>query len=272
MKIVTDLLVMERTMLTPQHALLFLRGEALPPILPGQFVEVRVDGSPNTFLRRPISIHYYNGKDTLQLLVHDVGEGTHRLCHIETGKKLNCVLPLGNGFTQDLPDGATVLLIGGGVGVAPLLFLGSELKEKGYHVTFLLGGKTETDILQREAFEHIGRVGFTTEDGSLGVRGFVTDHPWMKSLSERVCLNESDPRYIEKADFVYTCGPKPMMQAVARLAHKNGVSCEVSLENMMACGIGACLCCVEKTISGHQCVCTQGPVFNTRDLLWTAAE
>ena len=120
--------------------------------------------------------------------------------------------------------------------------------------TFLLGARTKNALLEMEAFERIGRVWVTTEDGSAGEQGFVTQH----SVLQR-----------ERFDKICTCGPKPMMMAVARYAAKEDIACEVSLENMMACGIGACLCCVEKTTDGNRCVCTEGPVFDTRQLLWT---
>ena len=119
--------------------------------------------------------------------------------------------------------------------------------------TFLLGARTKNDLLMLEEFEKYGRVFVTTEDGSMGEQGFVTNH----SLLQK-----------ETFSMISTCGPKPMMMAVARYAVKADVECEVSLENMMACGLGACLCCVEKTVSGNLCVCKDGPVLNIKKLLW----
>ena len=136
--------------------------------------------------------------------------------------------------------------------MAPMLYLGAQLKEMGFEPTFLLGGKTDTDILELDLFKKYGRVCITTEDGSMGEKGFVTNH---SVLTERF-------------DRIYTCGPKPMMVAVARYAKEKNIDCEVSLENMMACGLGACLCCVEKTTEGNLCVCKEGPVFNVNRLLW----
>lgn len=229
----------------------------LPEMRPGQFVEVRVDDSPTTFLRRPISINFVDReKNELWLLVAAVGDGTRRLAALKEGAVLNCVLPLGNGWTQSpLPsEGAKGrLLIGGGVGVAPLLYLGAELKAQGVEPTFLLGARTAKDLLMLDEFRKYGRVLVTTEDGSEGERGFVTNHSILQQ---------------ETFSHIYTCGPTPMMKAVAGFARKAGVSCEVSLENMMACGVGACLCCVEKTTEGNLCVCKDGPVFQTNRLLW----
>ena len=250
-KIVIDLLVKACEKLTPQHALITLSSPDMPTPTPGQFVMIRIAGAGGVMLRRPISIHSFNGRDEIQLLVHNVGEGTKQLCNLQIGDQLDCLLPLGRGYT--LPDKpGKALLVGGGVGIAPLLFLAQQLCAQGTQVNFILGGKSSNDILNLNAFEQYGRVHLTTEDGSAGIRGFVTQHP------------------VFEEDFtqIYTCGPSPMMKAVARLASTKQTPCQVSLENMMACGLGACLCCVEKTSSGNVQVCTKGPVFDTKDLLW----
>ena len=284
-------------------------SKSLPPMRPGQFVEVRVDGSPSTFLRRPISINFVDyEQNELWLLVATVGDGTRRLAQLNAGEKLNCVLPLGNGFSLPQPlrrrgDNLPIhLLIGGGVGVAPLLYLGKTLHDMGTEPTFLLGARTAGDLLLLDEFEKYGRVFVTTEDGSMGERGFVTNHTLLNNGA---------------FDLIQTCGPTPMMKAVARYAREKGIECEASLENLMACGLGACLCCVEKVASpapseggetippspnpsaldlgslateGTQeggetippspnpseggknytnvCVCKEGPVFNIKRLLW----
>ena len=238
-----------------RYVLLRLTDEKpLPEMRPGQFVEVRVDGSPTTFLRRPISINFIDEeRNELWLLVAMVGDGTRRLAELKTGEKLNCVLPLGRGFSLPESPEQRFLLVGGGVGTAPLLLLGREIARLGGEPTFLLGARTETDLLELEYFNKYGRVCVTTEDGSAGERGFVTDHSVLQN---------------ERFDQICTCGPLPMMKAVAAYANRVGTPCEASLENMMACGVGACLCCVEKTVRGNLCVCTEGPVFNTKELLW----
>lgn len=228
-------------------------GRLLPPMLPGQFVQILVDNSPQVFLRRPISINFVDyDKNELWLLIQRVGEGTRRICEVLPGDTMNIIYPLGNSFTFPEKKGR-FLLVGGGVGTAPLLFLGKELQERQHDVHFLLGGRSGKDILQRDLFEELGTLYCTTEDGSLGERGYVTNH----SLLEQ-----------NKYDFIYTCGPKPMMVAVARYANEKQIPCEVSLENLMACGFGACLCCIEKTTRGNVCACTEGPVFNTNTLTW----
>ncbi len=185
-------------------------------------------------------------------MIQSVGEGTAKISALSAGETMNLLFPLGSSFS--LPDEkGNFLLIGGGVGTAPLLFLGKKMREKGLEPEFLLGGRSEKDILQRDDFERLGTLYCTTEDGSLGENGFVTQHTILQK---------------KKYDFIFTCGPKPMMVAVARYAQKNGISCEASLENLMACGFGACLCCIEKTIRGNVCACTEGPVFNIKELTW----
>ena len=223
----------------------------LPEMIPGQFVEIKVEGSQTTFLRRPISIHYVDReKNELWLLVAVVGQGTRAMASLSAGDTMNLVLPLGNGFTI---SARKTLLVGGGVGVAPLLYAGKAIREAGGEPVFLLGARSAKDLLEIERFRAIGRVLTTTEDGSDGERGFVTDHSvWEKETFQMISV----------------CGPKPMMVAVARKAREKYFPCEVSLENMMACGLGACLCCVENTTDGNVCVCKEGPIFSTDKLKW----
>lgn len=254
-KHILDLDVVSNEKLGDKHILMKLTSSsALPEMRPGQFAEVRVDDSSTTFLRRPISIHFVDlKKNELWLLIQLVGDGTRKLAMLKAGDSLNLVLPLGNGFSDPQPSQRSLLLVGGGVGVAPLLQLGNYLKQEGYQPTFLLGARSGKDLLQMEQFEKIGRVLVTTEDGSFGEKGFVTNHS--------VLVNET-------FDKIYSCGPTPMMKAVATFAAQKGIDCEVSLENKMACGLGACLCCVTETKAGHKCVCSDGPVFNIKDLTW----
>lgn len=254
-KYLLDLRVKSVEQIHQRYVLIKLTDDnPLPEMLPGQFVEVRVDGSPNTFLRRPISINFVD-KDAneLWLLVAAIGDGTKKMAQLKTGDALNCLLPLGNGFTLPESPEKRVLLVGGGVGVAPLLYMGAMMLEMGCKPTFLLGARTAKDLLMLDLFNKYGRACVTTEDGSEGEKGFVTNH----SLLQK-----------ESFDRIITCGPTPMMKAVARYSRQAKIDCEVSLENLMACGLGACLCCVEKTTEGNLCVCKDGPVFNIRKLLW----
>ena len=254
-KFILDLTVKSVERVSDKHVLLRLTDSSpLPEMQPGQFVEVRVDGSASTFLRRPISIHFVDYEaNELWLLVALVGDGTRQLAQLVPGQTLNCVLPLGNGFTMPQSPSERILLVGGGVGVAPLLYMGAAMRRMGAEPVFLLGARSAGDLLQLDLFNKYGRVYITTEDGSAGEKGFVTNHSILAS---------------KRFDRISTCGPKPMMVAVARYAAKAGIDCEASLENMMACGLGACLCCVEKTTEGNLCVCKEGPVLNIKKLLW----
>ena len=254
-KYILDLKVTENIRLRNNYVLIKLTQDAaLPEMLPGQFAEIRIDGSNTTFLRRPISINYVDRTtNEVWFLVQLVGDGTRKLATVEKGDTVNVVLPLGNGFTLPENTEKKLLLVGGGVGTAPMLYLGEALKKMGCKPVFLLGARSANDLLQLEQFAALGDVYTTTEDGSAGEKGYVTMHSVLKTT---------------KFDMIYTCGPKPMMMAVAKYAKENDIECEVSLENTMACGVGACLCCVENTQEGHVCVCKEGPVFNYKKLLW----
>lgn len=255
-KFCLDLTVRSIEPINERYVLIRLTDDNIPlPIMqPGQFVEVKIDNSPTTFLRRPISINYVDySNNELWLLVAVVGEGTRHLSKLHANDKLNCLLPLGNGFSMPSSPSKQCLLIGGGVGVAPLLYLAHEINNHGGSPTMLLGARKESDLVELDFFRKYGNVLITTEDGSEGEKGFVTNHSILTK---------------KHFDRIYTCGPKPMMMAVARYASKANIECEVSLENLMACGLGACLCCVEKTTDGNLCVCKEGPVFNINKLLW----
>ena len=254
-KHILDFKVVQNLHLGVNYALIKLtpiEGE-VPPSAPGQFAQVLVPNSKRTFLRRPISIcNIDRDNNQLWLLVRRAGEGTAALCDLHEGDTLNAMLPLGHGFT--LHRDGDMLLVGGGVGVAPLLILGKILKEQGIQPQFLLGARTQADLLLLDQFSSLGKVHITTDDGSAGVHGVVTKHPVLTggNIAHIAC-----------------CGPMPMMRAVAALARQQEIDCEVSLENLRACGMGACLCCVEDTAdAGNVCVCTEGPVFNINRLKW----
>lgn len=224
-------------------------------IRPGQFVQLKTPGNA-TLLRRPISIHFVDyQKQTVALLIRDVGVGTNALCNLDKGDRMDVILPLGRGFTTDFPDGTRVVLAGGGVGVAPLLYQAKILKDKGLDVSMVYGARSREELVVADSFLDYCVTEITTDDGSTGTPGRVTDSAVFKDGLKGV-------------DMVQCCGPAPMMKAVAAACRAAGVACEVSLENMMACGLGACLCCVEKTVKGNVCVCTEGPVFNIEQLTW----
>lgn len=255
-KHILDLKVVKKQILGGNFVLIVCTDEhnALPPMMPGQFAQLRVDGSKDTYLRRPISIHDLDvSHNEISFLIQLVGDGTKALSRLEAGDNLNALLPLGNGFSMPCSPQSRHLLVGGGVGTAPLLYLGREMLKMGARPSFLLGARSASYLLRVDEFEALGDVYVTTEDGTRGEKGFVTQH----SILEK-----------EHFDRISVCGPSPMMKAVARYAKQKGIPCEVSLENMMACGLGACLCCVEKTVKGNVCVCTEGPVFDVNELNW----
>jgi dihydroorotate dehydrogenase electron transfer subunit len=253
-KRIEDLKVIENKRLNKDFFIIELEGNTtIPDLKPGQFIQVRVDGSPGTFLRRPISVHDVDYvKNTLKVLIQIAGKGTETLSKVESGETLNIIYPLGNSFS--LPaKGDKILLVGGGCGIAPLLFLGRYLKSNGFVPDILLGFRNKDRIIEFEEYLQIGNVYVTTEDGSMGEKGNVTTHSIFAT---------------HEYDKIYCCGPDRMMKAIADYCKKKQIICEVSLENLMACGIGACLCCVVDTVKGNQCTCIDGPVFNVNDLKW----
>jgi dihydroorotate dehydrogenase electron transfer subunit len=256
-KYMHDFRVKRNSRLSNHYFVLELENpEGIPDILPGQFAQVLVENSPQTYLRRPISIYDFDQeKRTLSLLIKICGSGTAKLSLLQEGAPLNLIYPLGNSFNCGKETKA--LLVGGGVGIAPMLLLAKKLHASGSGINILIGGKTSLDILEHEHYQSFGRVLITTEDGSMGEKGFVTNHPVFTE---------------ELATFsrIYACGPDPMMKAVAAEAQRQAVPCEVSLENLMACGIGACLCCIVETVNGNKTTCVEGPVYDTRTLAdWT---
>lgn len=247
------LIVVENTHLSKKYCVLKLLGKVqLPEMFPGQFVQIKIENG-STFLRRPISVHDINYvENTFSLLIQVVGKGTETLSNLTAGSSVDIIYPLGNSFGMP-PKGSTPLIVGGGGGIAPLLFLSKYLKTKGFSADILLGFRDVNNIVEYDKYLEQGRVFVTTEDGSLGIKGYVTDHPVFAS---------------HDYDFIYCCGPEPMMRAVAKYCKINKIQCEVSLENMMGCGMGVCLCCVVDTVDGNVCTCTEGPVFNVNKLKW----
>lgn len=256
-KQIDSLKVTDNKRLNKEFFVLQLKSDKqLPEILPGQFVQVKVEGSQNTFLRRPISVYDVDySNQSISLLIKIAGDGTKQLSKLTTDESLNIILPLGNSFSK--PANNKVLLIGGGTGVAPLLFLGKYLRKQFDIIPeFLLGYRSKELVIELEKFEEIGKTYITTEDGTLGHKGFVIHHPIL--FDEKKEINT-----------IYTCGPEVMMKAVAKYAQNKNITCEASLENLMGCGIGACLCCVVDTVdNGNVNTCTEGPIFNTQKLKW----
>lgn len=229
-------------------SVLTLSGPDCPAMLPGQFVEVEVPGA-GVLLRRPISV-FDSDTGRLSLLVRAAGRATDVLAHIQPGTALSVVGPLGRGFAM---DGRRPLLVGGGVGLAPLYLLARRYSAQGVRPRLIAGFRTAPSQLLKDLYARYAEVTVCTDDGSEGIRGNVCAAPALQHI---------------EADMVQVCGPLPMMKAVAGAARSAAVPCQVSLENKMACGLGACLCCVENTTTGNRCVCTDGPVFNINELTW----
>ncbi len=227
-------------------------------VRPGQFVHLRISQGTDFLLRRPFSVHRREG-GRIELLYQVLGVGTRELSLKVSGQEMDVVGPLGHGWT--LPDGAShALLVAGGLGSAPLGMLAEDLSEKGVAVVVAQGAPTAERLVGRGVFESVARrVEYATDDGSEGHHGFVT------AVSEELLAAET-------FDAVYVCGPEAMQRIVAAQAQSRGVYCEVSLERLMACGIGVCLSCVVSTVHGLQRACVNGPVFPASEVVWDASE
>jgi dihydroorotate dehydrogenase electron transfer subunit len=227
-------------------------------VQPGQFVHLRVARGADIILRRPFSVHRVSG-ERIEILYQILGEGTLRMAEKTIGEKMDVVGPLGRGW--QVPETARhALLVAGGLGAAPLGMLAEQLAARGVAVAVAQGAPTASRLVARDLFERVARrVEFATDDGTAGDRGFVTA-PARRLLAE------------EHFDVVYTCGPEPMERAIAALANEAGVACQVSLERLMACGIGACLSCVVSTKSGLRRACVDGPVFDAEEVVWDASQ
>ena len=228
-------------------------------VQPGQFVHLRLDTHSETILRRPFSVHRAQGEH-IELLYQVLGAGTLLMAEKRAGDtSMDVVGPLGHGWV--VPDGvAHALLVAGGLGAAPLGILAEQLAERGVAVTVAQGAPTAERLVARDLFERVARVvEVATDDGSAGERGLVT-LPVARLLRA------------ERFDVAYTCGPEAMQRAVAQMLADTGVRSQVSLERLMACGIGACLSCVVSTRDGLKRACVDGPVFDAEEVLWDASQ
>ncbi|MDR1113972.1 MAG: dihydroorotate dehydrogenase electron transfer subunit [Candidatus Margulisbacteria bacterium] len=243
MKKLVSAVVVSAELLNPAYLLLAVDVGENAEVSAGQFAML---SAPDVFLRRPFSVHDVDGS-VLSFLIKIVGVGTRGLAALKTGAEISLLYPLGQGFR---PSNKKAVLVGGGCGSAPLLLLARQLKNK---PTVVLGGRTKDDIVRQEIFARYAEVRITTEDGSLGLQGLVTAE--LKDLSAE--------------HVVYACGPEPMLKSLHKLAQEKKFELQVSLESVMACGVGACLGCVTNTRqAGHVCVCTTGPVFRVEELPW----
>ncbi|WP_371361393.1 dihydroorotate dehydrogenase electron transfer subunit [Sporomusa rhizae] len=220
---------------------------------PGQFVHIRLTDALEPLLRRPFSIADCDSSEgTLTLIYRVVGRGTALMSGLKSGHTLDCMGPLGNGFTL---SGQRPLLVGGGMGLAPLLMLAKTFCS--CSSTLLMGGRNAQELFWPNIYRDVcNNIYITSDDGSLGHRGFTVD--LLPGLLQE-----------KKFDVVYACGPHVMLKSVAEVAQKYHIPCQVSLEEYMACGVGACLSCTCAGTSGKRNkVCTDGPVFWTEEVVW----
>ena len=227
---------------------------------PGQFLNIKLSNGLKPFLRRPFSIHNISGSK-LEILYEVLGEGTKILSGKKKGDYLDIIGPLGTGFDYKVRMERAVsreIVVAGGIGVAPVYFLAKEIKSKNKVV--LIGARTKDQVLCEKEFRALGcDIKIATDDGSSGFKGRVTD------LLRKILSDKPDTKSSAR---IYACGPRPMLKTVADIAQKNNILAQVSMEEHMSCGIGACLGCVVKTKKGLERVCKEGPVFAARDLIW----
>ena len=278
----------------------FYRLKIIAPLIaikarPGQFVHIRCSGPAGILLRRPFSIHKINNANVsayqrinvsaqkqgwIEIFYKTVGKGTEALARKKPGEIINVIGPLGNGFSIPRKINSAIL-VAGGMGVAPLLLLAEELQKSncklqklnlnpsssiqhpGSRIIVLIGAKTKKELLCENEFKNLGcTVKVSTDDGSKGYKGLVT------GLLENVVRRTSYVIRKNKRSTVYACGPKAMLREVSRIAAKHKIPCQVSLEEDMACGIGACYGCPVNTKQGYKLVCKDGPVFNAGEIVW----
>ena len=227
---------------------------------PGQFVNVKITNGYEPLLRRPFGVHRVRGEN-IEILFEVVGKGTKILSQRKAGEYLDIIGPLGNGFS--IHNTQYTMLVAGGMGVAPLLFLAESLKN--HKVTVLIGAKTKRQILCEKEFKELGcEVKIATDDGSKGFKGYVSD--LLKNLLSLPVRQAGAIGY--RLSAIYGCGPLPMLKEVANISKKYNIPAQVSLEEHIACGIGACLGCVINTKDGYRRVCKEGPVFLADEISW----
>lgn len=237
--------IRSNTALTDSVYKMVLEGDTSAITAPGQFVNIRLEGM---FLRRPISVCDYDER-ALTIIYKVVGKGTAAMAAMATGDELDILTGLGNGYDLSL-SGENPVLLGGGVGVPPMYNLAKKLLAQGKSVSVILGFNTESEIFYEQEFKALGcQVTVTTVDGSYGKKGFVTD-----ALPETY-------------SYFYTCGPEPMLKAVYRSTATSG---QMSFEERMGCGFGACMGCSCKTLTGYKRICKDGPVMKKEEILWEA--
>lgn len=236
--------IKENAPLAPGVFKMILTGDTSACSATGQFINIKIDG---LYLRRPISVYDYDG-ESISIIYKVVGEGTDKMSHMHLGEKLDVLVGLGNGYDTS-KSGENPVLIGGGVGIPPLYGLCKALVSQGKKPSVILGFNKAEEIFCYDEFKALtDRVYIATADGSVGTKGFVTDV--LPTL---------------EYSYFYTCGPMPMFKAINRVAVGDG---QLSFEERMGCGFGACMGCSCKTITGYKRICKDGPVLQRGEILW----
>ena len=227
----------------------------------GQFAMVKIDNSQDPLLRRPLSFHQIKPEHkTVEIVYEVVGRGTALLSQRKIGDNVDLIGPLGNGF--DLTGGEKFsLIVGGGIGIAPMYALAKTLAAHGKTVVTVIGARDRARLIAMNDFKAAGDVFTCTNDGSCGTKALLADRL-------NAILENEIPNSQHSATAIYACGPTVVLKLIAELAAQRGINCQLSLEEKMACGIGACLGCVVNTNKGFKKVCSDGPVFNAKELLW----
>ncbi|MBQ1227117.1 MAG: dihydroorotate dehydrogenase electron transfer subunit [Alistipes sp.] len=238
--------IISNTPLTKDVYRMVLEGDTEWITRPGQFVNIELEG---LYLRRPISISDWDER-TITIIYKVVGRGTEQMSKMAQGVKLDLLTGLGNGFDTSI-ESERPLLVGGGVGVPPLYRLAKDLLAQGKQVSVVLGFNTSSEIFYADEFKALGvDLYISTADGSMGVKGFVTD-----------AIREAEIKF----DYFYSCGPLPMLKALCDCCEVSG---ELSFEERMGCGFGACMGCSCKTLAGNKRICKDGPVMKREEIIW----
>ena len=247
--------VVSNEKLCPQFYRLCIDAKSiLKKIKPGQFIHIRVNDGLEPFFRRPFSV--YRAQKYVEVFYEVVGPGTAIMSKMKKGDDVDVLGPVGSEFSMPPKGIKQVVMIAGGIGVAPFLPLTDKLKNRGYELVLLYGGRTKGHTYKMKEFKDNGcAVYIKTDDGSVGIKGRVS------KLFSRINLDS-------KSTFIYTCGPHAMMASVQEFAKKNDLRGEVACEEVMACALGACLGCSIKTTNGYKTVCYDGPVFDLNEVIF----
>ena len=226
----------------------------LKKIQPGQFIHIRAKDGLEPFFRRPFSV--YRALKYVEILYEAVGQGTNILSEKKKGDAIDVLGPVGTPFQLPSKEIKQVVMVAGGIGIAPFLILSDALKKRKMDLVLFYGGRTKGHVYPMKEFKENGcRIFVSTDDGGAGVKGRVTD------LFSKVKVDA-------KTTMIYTCGPHPMMAAVKRFAQKNNLRGQAACEEVMACALGACLGCSIKTTTGYKTVCYDGPVFDIHEVIF----